>query len=190
MRNGMTWFARVAARLWLAGSFAQAYGEEPLADDATVVALAVALPCAGEPEAAPPDPAAGRPAEVELVATVRAKALRFDEVPAADVLLPQGGARRWGWRTERVNLPAQPEPGVVYRDVEVRLTVSGDRDEYSDVDALRRLTEPLGERPRLVVLPGVDHFWWGSDQRLAEVVAPFLRQTLSLGESGQNQTPA
>lgn len=140
MRNGMTWFARVAARLWLAGSFAQAYGEEPLADDATVVALAVALPSVGEPEAAPPDSAAGRPAEVELVATVRAKALRFDEVPTADVLLPQGGARRWCWRTERVNLPAQPEPGVVYRDVEVRLTVSGDRDEVTSVLARAKRT--------------------------------------------------
>jgi hypothetical protein len=77
-----------------AADVALAEGEQPVADDATIVALAVALACA--------DPAAGAPAAVprgpteqaavELAATVRAEALRFDEVPAPDTIL--AGRRR------------------------------------------------------------------------------------------------
>ena len=67
------------------------------------------------------------------------------------------------------------------------LLVSGDRDEYSDTAALARLAEAAGEsdvlqtrrgsvgRARLEVIPGVDHFWAGSDDRLIETAAAFLR---------------
>ncbi len=58
------------------------------------------------------------------------------------------------------------------------LLVSGDRDEYSDPGALRGFAEASGPRAELVILPGVDHFWWGSDERLAAVVAGFLKHTL------------
>jgi hypothetical protein len=101
----------------------------PLADDPTLIALAVALSCA-DAAAGPAGawdgvtPAPG--AEVELVATVRARTLRFDEVPSADALLRASAAAKAVWRAERVNLPAHPEPGVVYRDVRVRLTVASD----------------------------------------------------------------
>ncbi len=55
------------------------------------------------------------------------------------------------------------------------LLVSGDRDEYSDTAALARLAEAAGESARLEVMPGVDHFWLGSDDRLIETAADFLR---------------
>ncbi len=55
------------------------------------------------------------------------------------------------------------------------LLVSGDRDEYSDTAVLERLAEAAGERARLEVMPGVDHFWAGSDDRLIETAAAFLR---------------
>ncbi|MCH7483766.1 MAG: dienelactone hydrolase family protein [Chloroflexi bacterium] len=55
------------------------------------------------------------------------------------------------------------------------LLVSGDRDEYSDTTALANLAEAAGERARLEVMPGVDHFWAGSDDRLIETTAAFLR---------------
>ncbi len=55
------------------------------------------------------------------------------------------------------------------------LLVSGDRDEYSDTAALAGLAEAAGERARLEVMPGVDHFWAGSDDRLIETAAAFLR---------------
>ena len=59
------------------------------------------------------------------------------------------------------------------------LLVSGDRDEYSDPDALRLLAQPLGNNAEVVILPGVDHFWWGSDDRLSEIVSKFLTATLA-----------
>ena len=55
------------------------------------------------------------------------------------------------------------------------LLVSGDRDEYSDTAALANLAEAAGERARIEVMPGVDHFWMGADDRLTEATAAFLR---------------
>ncbi|HET8540451.1 MAG TPA: hypothetical protein VFL83_11325 [Anaeromyxobacter sp.] len=110
-------------------------GSTPLADDRTLVALAVALACADAPEAEPlaPAPPATAPAdegpELELVATVRAKALKFDVVPRTQVVFQGTGKRKTVWKTERVNLPMRPEPGVVYRDVAVRLTVTSNVEE-------------------------------------------------------------
>jgi hypothetical protein len=130
MTGGARWLARVAAVVPLAlVAASERAGQEPLADDATLVTLAVALSSADDPEAGRADAAAGTagPAEVELVATIRVKALRFEDVPSVESVL-RLGARRPAWRTERINLPARPEAGVVYRDVEVRLTVAGDLD--------------------------------------------------------------
>jgi hypothetical protein len=111
----------------------------PLADDATFIALAVALSCADAPDAvaAPPPtepsqvPAAGP--ELELQATVRAKSLRFEEVPKVDVVFRGSGLRRTAWKAERVNLPAHPVAGVTYEDVQVRLTITSDLDELSSL---------------------------------------------------------
>ena len=55
------------------------------------------------------------------------------------------------------------------------LLVSGDRDEYSDTAALARLAEAAGEHAQVEIMPGVDHFWAGSDDHLIEVIATFLR---------------
>lgn len=54
------------------------------------------------------------------------------------------------------------------------LFVSGDRDDYSDPAELRRMVEGMGERAALTVMPGVDHFWAGSDDRLKDAVSTFL----------------
>ena len=64
-----------------------------------------------------------------------------------------------------------PPPGGTFP----LLLISGDSDEYSDTTALALLTEAAGERARLEVIPGVDHFWAGSDGRLTETTAAFLR---------------
>jgi hypothetical protein len=119
---------------------AEAQGDaSPLADDATLIALAVALSCADAPQvveaapaAAPAEPAATGP-ELELVATVHAKALTFQDVPKVNVVFKGNGKRRTVWKTERVNLPAHPEPGVTYKDVQVKLTVTSDIDELASL---------------------------------------------------------
>lgn len=58
------------------------------------------------------------------------------------------------------------------------LFVSGDRDQYSDTEELARLVQPIGNRAELAVMKGVDHFWWGSDDRLVEATTGFLARTL------------
>jgi hypothetical protein len=129
----------LAAVALLPAARAVAQAPSPLADDPTLIALAVSLACAHGPEGGeqltPPEPQAptSKGPELELVALVRAKAIKFDDVPHIDVKFKGSGKRRTTWRTERVNLPMHPEPGVVYRDVAVRLTVTTTVDELGDL---------------------------------------------------------
>jgi alpha/beta superfamily hydrolase len=58
------------------------------------------------------------------------------------------------------------------------LLVAGDRDPYCDAALLERHRAELGDDVTVVVHPGVDHFWWGSDERLIETVSGFLREHL------------
>jgi hypothetical protein len=110
----------------------------PLADDATMIALAVALSCADAPDnkAGPPaEPSTPKPTgpELELVADVSAKSLRFDEVPKVNVVFKGNGSQRTVWKSERVNLPARPEKGVTYKDVRVKLTITSDIEELASL---------------------------------------------------------
>jgi hypothetical protein len=133
---------------------AEAPGSAPLADDATMIALAVALSCADAPETipAPPSPSEVTPAgpELELVATVKAKSIKFDEVPKVNVVFHGNGKRKTVWKTERVNLPAHPEPGVTYKDVQVKLTIT------SDIDELASLLSQAKKASRGVRIEGPD----------------------------------
>jgi alpha/beta superfamily hydrolase len=53
--------------------------------------------------------------------------------------------------------------------------LTGDRDEYSDGRLLEGYREQIGPNVTVTVFSGVDHFWWGSDDRLAEAATAFLR---------------
>lgn len=58
------------------------------------------------------------------------------------------------------------------------LFVSGDQDEYSDPAELHRLASELGDRASVVIMPDVDHFWWGSDEPLVATAGEFLSKHL------------
>jgi hypothetical protein len=58
--------------------------------------------------------------DVELVTSVRGRALRFGIVPRTKVWFDGEPAVRSSSHVERENLPDQLEPGVTYRDVGVR----------------------------------------------------------------------
>jgi alpha/beta superfamily hydrolase len=60
------------------------------------------------------------------------------------------------------------------------LFITGDRDQYCDADLLMEQRDQLGPDVTVEVLPGVDHFWWGSDERLAEIAGAFLRRHAAL----------
>jgi alpha/beta superfamily hydrolase len=77
-----------------------------------------------------------------------------------------------------VSLPTPLGNLALMRASEPILLTSGDRDEYSDVGVLADFKASLGEQAELVSVPGADHFWWGSADRLIEIVGGFLQRTL------------
>ena len=75
-----------------------------------------------------------------------------------------------------------PTAGDWLREADVgcpALFLSGDRDEYSDPEELRRLAAGLGDRAEVTVIRGVDHFWAGAEDRLSEAVSDYLSRHLT-----------
>ncbi len=68
----------------------------------------------------------GRPEkpDIEFTADVKARELRFEEVPQTEVRFPGYPERESVCGTERENLPEEVEPGVTYRDPRVRLRIA------------------------------------------------------------------
>ncbi|MBI2913653.1 MAG: dienelactone hydrolase family protein [Chloroflexi bacterium] len=65
-------------------------------------------------------------------------------------------------------------------DIDVRcpaLLVVGDRDEVAPPSRLSALAAAI-PGAELAVVPGADHFWWGSEDRLARIVSDFLGRHL------------
>jgi alpha/beta superfamily hydrolase len=58
------------------------------------------------------------------------------------------------------------------------LFISGDEDEYSDVDDLTAFVATLGPRAELKLLPGLGHFWFGVERDMQGLVVPFLQRHL------------
>jgi hypothetical protein len=138
MRNAVRAIAAATAALLAAFPGlvrAEAQGGSLPLDDATLLALAVTLAVSPAPQAVEGQPASA-PApkdepQLELVTTVRARAMVFSEVPRVSFKFSSNGPRRTVWRTERVNLPAHAQPGVVYRDVTVKLTLTTTMDDLA-----------------------------------------------------------
>jgi hypothetical protein len=135
-----TWWKVASLAAGLASSpVAAAPGVEAAAEDELAyVALAAALPCA---DARPRAAADARPApagEAELVARVRAQALGFAEIPDPGRTFPAGLVARIACTAERVNLPARPAKGVVYENVEIRLTIRAAPDDLAALLAAAR----------------------------------------------------
>jgi len=75
---------------------------------------------ADDREEGPPELSDEEPADIEVLTGVRAKSLRFGRVPETKVSFSGEPAERSSSKTERENLPEEVDPGVTYRDVEVR----------------------------------------------------------------------
>jgi alpha/beta superfamily hydrolase len=67
----------------------------------------------------------------------------------------------------------------IYMDPPV-LIVAGDRDQYCDINLLQEYRSRLAEDVELEIVPGADHFWWGSFDRLQDIVSGFLSRRLSV----------
>ncbi len=58
------------------------------------------------------------------------------------------------------------------------LLVVGDRDQVAPPDRLAGLAQVIPQA-RLAVVPGADHFWWGAEDSLADIVCDFLAPLLA-----------
>jgi len=65
----------------------------------------------------------GRP-DLDFFTSVKAKELRFGQVPEKNVRYYGEPAHETEVEVERDNIPQEPEEGVTYRDVEVRWSVA------------------------------------------------------------------
>lgn len=62
--------------------------------------------------------------DIEFTADVKAKELRFEEVPETEVRFTGHPERESASGTDRENLPDEVVPGVTYRDPKVRLRIA------------------------------------------------------------------
>lgn len=58
------------------------------------------------------------------------------------------------------------------------LLMSGDRDNVAPPGQLTTLVEMIGPQCQVGLVRGADHFWWGHEEKLAQAVAGFLRDSL------------
>ena len=56
------------------------------------------------------------------------------------------------------------------------LLISGDNDNFSPIPGLQELVEQMSEPKKLLVLPGVDHFFWGHEGVAAKAAVEFLQR--------------
>jgi hypothetical protein len=85
--------------------------------------------------------ATGEP-DLSITANVTARELLFEVVPSPRVEFPGQPRRDTVWDAERINLPAQVQPGVTYRDIGIRLKITS---VFADIE--RIVAEALGEIP-------------------------------------------
>lgn len=112
-------------------------GVRRLAPVALLFAAAAAV--AQEPQQQP---------DVAILANVRAKELRFTEVPDVKVTFPDQPRNQTVWKSDRTNLPDQVQPYVTYRDIGIRLTITSTLPNIEEIldDALGPQQPATGER--------------------------------------------
>jgi hypothetical protein len=71
--------------------------------------------------------------DIVITATIQAKELRFEIVPTPTVEFPGTKEKQTVWEADRENLPPQVQPGVVYRDIGIRLRI------YSRFSEIQRI---------------------------------------------------
>jgi hypothetical protein len=80
--------------------------------------------------------------DLSITANVTARELLFEVVPNPTVEFSGQPRRDTVWEAQRTNLPAQVQPGVTYRDIGIRLTITS---VFADIE--RIVAEALGEIP-------------------------------------------
>jgi alpha/beta superfamily hydrolase len=61
------------------------------------------------------------------------------------------------------------------------LLITGDADDVSPPAHVTSLAQTLGPQCQVEVVPGADHFWWGHEDKLTQIVGGFFRDSLRPG---------
>jgi pimeloyl-ACP methyl ester carboxylesterase len=56
------------------------------------------------------------------------------------------------------------------------LLIAGDQDHVSSPQAIRAAVSETGGEAEVVITPGVDHFWWGHEGELTDIIQSFLQR--------------
>lgn len=59
------------------------------------------------------------------------------------------------------------------------LLVVGSADNIAQGDAIAKLAAALPSSPEVHIVPGADHFWWGHERALCDLVRDFFHRTLA-----------
>jgi alpha/beta superfamily hydrolase len=84
-------------------------------------------------------------------------------------------------RAAAVAAISPPWLGQDVPDLAVRcptLLISGEQDEIAPPASLSALATMIGPHCQMSVVRGADHFWWGYEKELAQMVAQFFRECL------------
>lgn len=68
-------------------------------------------------------PAADQQPDIEIQATVKARSVKFEQVPNVQVTFPGDAQKDTKWEGSRNNLPRPVKPGVTYRDVSATTSI-------------------------------------------------------------------
>lgn len=71
----------------------------------------------------------------------------------------------------------QPE-NLLNRYTKPKLLICGAQDEFVNVESLEQLIQKIAEPKELAIYPGVDHFWMGGEEPMAERVTQFFVRVL------------
>ena len=71
----------------------------------------------------------------------------------------------------------QPE-NLLHQYTRPKLLVCGAQDEFVNCQALEKVGQEMPEPKEIALYPGVDHFWSGAEDAMAERVAQFFRKYL------------
>lgn len=77
--------------------------------------------------------------------------------------------------------PFVQPPDLLNHYLRPKLFISGTHDEWVDVQDIERLVQNLPEPKELMIQPGVDHFWVGSESPMAEKVSRFFAKYFTKG---------
>lgn len=96
-----------------------------------------------------------------------------------EIALPTGGKSDYVRAIAGVSPVIRPDAGVLTDCLKPKLIICGEADDMISAAQIIQETAKMSEPKTIKTFPGVDHFWWGYEEEVAELVAEFFAEALS-----------